>query len=383
MSRPIQAVIHLDALAHNLHVAKRFARQNVSDAHVYAVVKANAYGHGIERVYEAFKHADGFALLDIAEAKCLRALGWQGDILLLEGIFSLQDLLDCHQLKLSFSVHSEHQIDWLRQFQYSYPQAQFDIFVKMNSGMNRLGFVPEAYVEAWGELQKLSIVRSLTHMMHFSDADGERFGESGIAYQYQCFQQMVQQFPAPVTVSNSAAILRHSTVLQSNIVRSGIMLYGSSPDYPQHTIRDWQLQPTMTLRSEIIGVQTLQAGQSVGYGSNFVAEKTMRIGIAACGYADGYQRASPMGTPVLIDGQASGLIGRVSMDMLAVDLTHLPDSDIGSEVVLWGKASNGAVLPIDDVAKASGTVGYELMCAVTQRVPFIVDAGRIAAESAA
>ena len=383
MSRPIQAVIHLDALAHNLQVAKQFARQNVSDAHVYAVVKANAYGHGIERVYEAFKHADGFALLDIAEAKRLRALGWQGDILLLEGIFSLQDLLDCHQLKLSFSVHSAHQIDGLRQFQYSYPQAQFDVFVKMNSGMNRLGFIPEAYAEAWGELQKLSIVRSLTHMMHFSDADGERFGESGIQYQYQCFQQMVQQFPAPVTVSNSAAILRHSTVLQSNIARSGIMLYGSSPDYPQHTIHDWQLQPTMTLRTEIIGVQTLQAGQSVGYGSNFVAEKTMRIGIAACGYADGYQRVSPTGTPVLIDGQASGLIGRVSMDMLAVDLTHLPDSDIGSEVVLWGKASNGAVLPIDDVAKASGTVGYELMCAVTQRVPFTVDAGRTPAESAA
>ena len=373
MSRPIQAVIHLGALAHNLQVAQKFARQNVLNAQVYAVVKANAYGHGIERVYAAFKHADGFALLDMAEAKRLRALGWQGDILLLEGIFSLQDLLDCHQLKLSFTVHSTYQIDWLKQFQNSYPQAQFDVFVKMNSGMNRLGFIPEAYAQAWVELQKLRVVHSLTHMMHFSDADGERFGESGIDYQYQCFQQMIEQFPAPVTVSNSAAILRHSQDLQSNIARSGIMLYGSSPDYPLHSIQDWQLQPAMTLRTEIIGIQTLQAGQSVGYGSSFVADKTMRIGIAACGYADGYQRMSPTGTPVLIDGQSSGLIGRVSMDMLAVDLTHLPESGIGSEVVLWGKAANGSVLPIDDVAKASGTVGYELMCAVTQRVPFCVD----------
>ncbi|OTG89128.1 alanine racemase [Acinetobacter sp. ANC 3813] len=380
MSRPIQAVIHLDALAHNLQVAKQFARQNVPNAQVYAVVKANAYGHGIERVYVAFKQADGFALLDMAEAKRLRALGWQGDILLLEGIFSLQDLLDCHQLKLSFTVHSTYQIDWLKQFQDSYPQAQFDVFVKMNSGMNRLGFTPEAYALAWVELQKLRIVHSLTHMMHFSDADGERFGESGIDYQYQCFQQMIEQFPAPMTVSNSAAILRHSQELQSDIARSGIMLYGSSPDYPLHCIQDWQLQPAMTLRTEIIGIQTLQAGQSVGYGSSFVADKAMRIGIAACGYADGYQRISPTGTPVLIDGQSSGLIGRVSMDMLAVDLTHLPESGIGSEVVLWGKASNGAVLPIDDVAKASGTVGYELMCAVTQRVPFSIDAGHMSVD---
>ena len=377
MPRPIQAIIHLSALAHNLQAAKRSA----AGSQVYAVVKANAYGHGIERVYDAFKQADGFALLDIAEAERLRALGWQGDILLLEGIFSMQDLADCQRLQLSFSIHSACQIEWLRQYQHSHPEAQFNIFVKMNSGMNRLGFTPEAYRSAWTELQQLRIVRSLTHMMHFSDADGERFGECGIQYQYRLFKQIIQDFPAPATVSNSAAILRHSAELQSDIVRSGIMLYGSSPDYPAHSIQDWQLQPAMSLRTEIIAVQQLQAGQSVGYGSSFVADRPMRIGIAACGYADGYQRTSPTGTPALVNGQRTQLIGRVSMDMLAVDLSAVPDADLGAEVVLWGKSSCGAALPIDEVARASGTVGYELMCAVTQRVQFAIDRAEFSAPS--
>ena len=368
MPRPIQAFIHLDALAHNLQIAKN----NAMASQVYAVVKANAYGHGIERVYDAFKQADGFALLDIAEAERLRALGWQGDILLLEGIFSLQDLADCHRLNLSFTLHSAHQIEWLQQFQHSHPNAQFNIFVKMNSGMNRLGFSPEDYQNAWQKLSRLSCVRTMTHMMHFSDADGMRFGESGIQYQYELFQQIIQQFPAPVTVSNSAAILRHSVDLHSDIVRSGIMLYGSSPDYPSHRIQDWNLLPSMSLRSEIIAVQNLSEGQSVGYGSRFVADRSMRIGVVACGYADGYQRLSATGTPVLVNGQRTQLVGRVSMDMLTVDLTDIPQADVGAEVVLWGNSSCGAVLPIDDVAQASGTVGYELMCGVTQRVPFVI-----------
>ena len=152
------------------------------------------------------------------------------------------------------------------------------------------------------------------------------------------------------------------------------MLYGSSPDYPKHSSQSWQLQPAMSLRTEIISIQTLVAGQSVGYGSNFVAEYPMRIGIAACGYADGYQRTSPTGTPVLVNDCKTRLIGRVSMDMLAVDLTHVTNADIGAEVVLWGKSAAGTLLSIDEVAHASGTVGYELMCAVTQRVPFFIAA---------
>lgn len=365
MPRPICAVIHQDALQHNLNIAKQYAPQSK----VFAVVKANAYGHGIERVYDAFKSADGFALLDLDEAKRLRQLGWTGEILLLEGIFSAQDLQVCLDLNLSFTIHSTHQIEWLAEFSQS---AQFDIYLKMNSGMNRLGFPPEQYRAAWEKLNQLSHIKSITHMMHFSDADGERLGQSGIDYQYGVFEETVRDLPGDRTVSNSAAILRHSQQLLSNTVRSGIMLYGSSPDFPTHSIQDWNLKPTMSLRSEILAIQNIQAEQTVGYGSKFTATETMKIGIVACGYADGYQRIS-MDAPILVNDVLTKTIGRVSMDMLAVDLTHIPTAEVGSEVVLWGKSLNGVVLPIDDVAASSGTVGYELMCGVTARVPFMLE----------
>ncbi|NNG80812.1 alanine racemase [Acinetobacter sp. ANC 5378] len=365
MPRPITAVIHRQSLQHNLSIA----RQKMPQSQVFAVVKANAYGHGIERVYEAFKQADGFALLDIAEARRIRALGWKGPILLLEGIFSEQDLFDCDELNLSFTLHSQYQIEWLARFPRA---AQFDVYLKMNSGMNRLGFVAEYYRDIWQRLSQLNNVQSITHMMHFSDADGEHLGRSGIEHQCQIFDAITHDLPGARSVCNSAAILRHAD-LNSDVIRSGIMLYGSSPDFPAHTIDDWNLQPAMSLRSEIIAVQQLKAGDSVGYGSRFVAEQEMRIGIVACGYADGYQRLSKTGTPVLVNGQRSHLIGRVSMDMLAVDLTTIPDADVGSEVVLWGKSSQGVVLSIDEVAAGSGTIGYELMCAVTARVNFVQD----------
>ena len=365
MPRPIQAVVHLDALQHNLNIAKH----STPNAQVFAVVKANAYGHGIKHVYAALQQADGFALLDLAEAQQLRDLGWQGKILLLEGIFQPQDLTQCAQLDLSFSLHSEHQIDWLADFQQQQPQAKFDVYLKMNSGMNRLGFQPHEYADIFKQIQALENVRSITHMTHFSDADGQRFGQEGIDYQYSLFTKITAPLVGQTSVSNSAAILRHHSNIQSDIVRSGIMLYGSSPDYPTHSIQDWNLKPTMSLRSEIIAIQDIQTGQSVGYGSNFVAEQAMQIGVVACGYADGYQRISQTGTPVLVDGIRTQTIGRVSMDMLTVDLTTVPQAKVGSEVVLWGRSTHGTVLSIDEVAAGSGTVGYELMCGITARVP--------------
>ena len=364
MPRPIQAVIHLDALQHNLNMA----RQATPQSQVFAVVKANAYGHGIERVYEAFQSADGFALLDIAEAIRVRDLGWTGPILLLEGIFSAEDLLDCEQYQLSFSIHNEQQVEWLEQFEAK-NKRQFDIFLKMNTGMNRLGFQPETYRNIWQRLQQFESVKSVTHMMHFSDADGDRLGQDGIQYQHAVFEQMIQGLGGKCSISNSAAILRHSQKLHSDYVRSGIMLYGSSPDFPTHSIQDWNLKPTMSLRSEIIAIQEIQANDTVGYGSKFTATGKMKIGIVACGYADGYQRISH-NAPVLVNSIRTQTVGRVSMDMLAVDLTEIEDVQIGAEVVLWGKSSTGTVLPIDEVAASSGTVGYELMCGVTARVPF-------------
>lgn len=367
MPRPIQAIIHHDALRHNLAVV----RKTVPNSQVFAVVKANAYGHGIERVYPALNDADGFALLDIDEAKRLRGLGWQGPIILLEGIFSAQDVYDCATYNLSFSIHHQAQITWLQH--YPYP-AQFDVYLKMNTGMNRLGFPPEQYRTAWQQLNAAVQIRSITHMMHFSDADNDRFGKNGIDEQLELFNRSIQDLPGKRTLSNSAAILRHHQQITAEHVRAGIVLYGSSPDYPIHTIADWDLQPSMSLRSEIIAIQDLVAQQTIGYGSLFCADKNMRIGIVACGYADGYQRITATGTPVLVNGIRSQILGRVSMDMLAVDLTNISTAEVGSEVVLWGKSSCNQTLAIDEVAAGSGTVGYELMCGITNRVNFKIEA---------
>jgi alanine racemase len=372
MPRPIHAVIHQAALQHNLQIARSCSPQS----QVFAVVKADAYGHGIERVYPALQHADGFAFLDMAEGKRLRALGCDKPLLLLEGIFALEDLYDCARYAISFAIHAQHQLEWLKIFVQLQPEAQFEVFLKMNSGMNRLGFLPEHYSAAFQQLQQIRQVRSIRHMTHFSDADGLRQGQEGLAHQQLIFSQTIQNLPGQTSLSNSAAILRHHQHLHSDVVRSGIMLYGSSPDYPAHGMHDWNLKPGMSLRSELIAVQSVRAGNTIGYGSSFMAEQDMRIGIVACGYADGYQRMTQTGTPVLVEGSRTRTIGRVSMDMLAVDLGPVLNAQVGSEVVLWGQSVHGTMLPIDEVAAGSGTVGYELMCAITARVPVQIEAGK-------
>ncbi len=360
MPRPIQALIHLAALRHNL----ARARSASPDARVWAVVKANAYGHGIERVYEGLRGADGFALLDLAEASTLRALGWRGPILLLEGVFDQRDLELCSRLDLWHVVHHEEQIDMLAVHKTHVPHR---VFLKMNSGMNRLGFRPAQYRAAWTRLNALPQVDEISLMTHFSDADGPR----GVAQQLAAFEDATRDLPGERSLSNSAAILRHmgpQAALRSDWIRPGILLYGASPDHPENNATHWGLQPTMTLRSRLVGVQQLQAGESVGYGSQFTAPGPMRIGVVACGYADGYLRCS-VDAPVLVDGVRTRTVGRVSMDLLTVDLTPVPVAGIGAEVTLWGQASNGALLPIDEVAQAGGSVGYELMCALAPRVP--------------
>ncbi|MEW6706958.1 MAG: alanine racemase [Pseudomonadota bacterium] len=360
MPRPIEALIHTDALAHNL----RRARQAAPDAKVWAVVKANAYGHGIERVYEALRGADGFALLDLAEAERVRALGWRGPVLLLEGAFEARDLELCSRLDLWHAVHCEQQIDWLAAHKTHRPHR---VFLKMNSGMNRLGFAPAAYRGAWARLNALPQVDEISLMTHFSDADGPR----GIAHQLQVFAETTRDLPGERSLANSAATLRHGTepAVRADWVRAGIMSYGSAPDFPEHDIAFWQLRPGMTLRSRVLAVQHLQPGDTIGYGSSFRADSAMRIGTVACGYADGYPRHCGTGTPVLVDGVRTRTLGRVSMDMLAVDLGPVPEAGFGSEVTLWGQGPGGAVLPIDEVARAAGTIGYELMCALAPRVP--------------
>jgi alanine racemase len=362
MPRPIQATIHTQALHHNLGVARRTA----PDARIWAVVKANAYGHGIERAFEGLRSADGFALLDLDEAQRVRALGWRGPILLLEGAFELRDLELCSRLDLWHTVHCDAQIDMLAAHK---THTGHRVFLKMNSGMNRLGFTPEQYRSAWARLNALQQVEEISLMTHFSDADGGK----GIGAQMAAFAQHTEGLPGERSLSNSAAMLRHpDSVAASDWVRPGIATYGSAPDYPQHTAGDWGLQPTMTLAAKIIAAYAIPAGASVGYGSNFTAPQEMRIGVVACGYADGYPRICPTGTPVLVDGVRSRTVGRVSMDMLTVDLTPVPSAAAGSEVTLWGRAANGEVLAIDEVASHAQTVSYELMCALAQRVPVVV-----------
>ena len=363
MPRPIEALVHADALAHNL----ARSRAQAPDARIWAVVKADAYGHGIARVFDALRSADGFALLDLAEAQLLRGLGWRGPILLLEGVFEPRDLELCSRLNLWHVVHCSAQIDWLAAHKTHQPHR---VFLKMNSGMNRLGFTPITFRGAWARLNALPQVDEISLITHFSDADGPR----GIAHQVASFDAATQDLPGERSLSNSAAVLRHmapGSGLASDWVRAGILCYGSAPDFPEHDIGHWGLQPAMTLRSRLIGLQQLQAGDTVGYGSRFAADAPLRIGIVACGYADGYPRHANA-APVLVDGVRCHTVGRVSMDMLAVDLRPVPAAGMGSEVTLWGRGPQGSVLPIDLVAQAAGTVGYELMCALAPRVPVVM-----------
>ncbi|HTJ04974.1 MAG TPA: alanine racemase [Caldimonas sp.] len=367
MPRPIEALVHRDALAANLEVARSAA----AGARVWAVVKADAYGHGIANVFPALQRADGFALLDIAEAELLRVLGWRGPILLLEGCFDARDLETCSRLKLWHVVHCQEQIDRLAALKTDRPHH---VFLKLNSGMNRLGFAPERFRAAWLRLDALAQVDAITTMTHLANADAA--DDASVDAALAAFDAATRDLPGDRSVANSAATLRFGARVAAGgaaWVRPGIMLYGSSPDAPLHGIDDWKLAPAMSLRTQLIAVQELAAGASVGYGSSFTATQPMRIGIAACGYADGYPRLAPgtneRGTPVLVDGVRTRTVGRVSMDMIGVDLGPASAGGVGSEVVLWGCSSTGTVLSIDDVALAAGTVGYELMCARAPRVP--------------
>ena len=365
MPRPILATVHAPALRHNLTRVRAAA----GDARVWATVKADAYGHGIERVFDALRAADGFALLDLKEAERLRALDWRGPILLLEGCFEARDLELCSRLGLWHVVHCEAQIDMLAAHKTQLPQR---VFLKMNSGMNRLGFAPQRFRAAWTRLNALPQVDEISLMTHFSDADGPK----GIAHQMATFEAETADLPGERSLANSAALLRHGAAMaqRSDWVRPGIALYGSAPDFPAHSATAWDLQPTLSLTSRLIAIQELQAGDSVGYGSSFVADAPLRMGVVACGYADGYPRHCGTGTPVLVEGQRTRLLGRVSMDMLAVDLTPVPEAGLGSPVTLWGRSGQGALLSIDEVAAAAGTVGYELMCALAPRVPVQIEA---------
>ncbi len=340
-------------MQHNLAVAKKAAPHS----RMWAVVKANAYGHGLERGMRGFAEADGLALIELENAVRLREMGWNKPILLLEGFFEAVDLEVVISRQLQVAIHCAEQVEMLERVS---SQARIDVHLKMNTGMNRLGFKPEHYRTAYERVRALPAVRNIVFMTHFANADDPDNPSLPLAEQVRRFRAGTQGLPGECSIANSAADLMHAE-LTKDWVRPGIMLYGASPGGGKAA--SFGLKPAMTLTSEIIGVQEIGPGDAVGYGSRFVAERPMKIGVVACGYADGYPRHAPNGTPVIVDGIRTGILGRVSMDMLTVDLSDVPTARVGSKVELWGE-----LLPIDEVAEAAGTIGYELMCALAPRV---------------
>jgi alanine racemase len=365
MPRPLHATIHLDAMQHNLARARACA----PTAKVWAVVKANAYGHGLERGMRGFAQADGLALIETENALRLRELGWVKPILLLEGIFDAADVPLLAEHEINSAVHCFEQIQML---EYTQLYRPIDVHLKMNTGMNRLGFRPEDYAAAYRRLRAIPGIRNITLMTHFANADELEHPRLSIAEQVRRFREGADGLEGQRSLSNSGGVLHQAALakeLHNDWVRPGVMLYGGTPGGGV-SADAYGLLPTMTLRSEIIGIQHLETGETVGYGSRFVAPGPMTVGVVACGYADGYPRHAEQGAPVLVDGVRTRLVGRVSMDMMTVDLSPVANARVGSKVTLWGDG-----LPIDEVAQAAGTIGYELMCALASRVR--VDEGRV------
>ncbi|GGY07993.1 alanine racemase [Paludibacterium paludis] len=352
MTRPIRADIDLTAIRHNLLVSKNKA----PNAKAYAVIKADAYGHGALQVARALEdNADGFALLRLEDALALKEAGIRRPLVLLEGAFDYEELAAMAEHGIAGAFHSPYQLDWLDRLPAG---LRVKGWLKINSGMNRLGFRPEVLLDILNRLKAHPALRLSAIMTHFATADDPR----GIGRQWPAFAKAAADSGLPVCAANSAALFRYPET-HGTFVRPGVCLYGCSP-FEGQTGSELGLKPAMTLSADIIAVQNLDSGESVGYGCGFTADKPTRLGVVACGYADGYPRVAPNGTPVTVDGAPSSLVGRVSMDMLTVDLSHLPQAGIGSRVELWGPH-----VPLETVARHAGTISYELMCAVAPRVP--------------
>ncbi len=355
MSRPIQASVDHSALTHNLAVVRQYTA-----AKVWSVVKANAYGHGLERCHSALASTDGFALLNFEEAILLREAGVTQPILLLEGFFNPNDLPLIDHYQLTTAIHSDWQLKALAEFTSTRPLS---VYLKVNTGMNRLGFAPNQVAKVWNMLSSLSSVGHVTVMTHFARADE---GAAFIEEPLQRLQQATSGIECERCCANSAATLWHPQT-HHQWVRPGVILYGASPTSDPADIATTGLRPVMTLSSQLIAIQEVGSGEGIGYGHRYLNTQSRRIGIVACGYADGYPRHAPSGTPVIVAGKRSQTLGTVSMDMMMVDLSACPEAQIGSSVELWGSQ-----LSVDEVALAANTVGYELLTAVTQRVPFVV-----------
>lgn len=354
IARPIRARFSAAALRHNHAVA----RHHAGGARIWSVVKANAYGHGLERAVDALADvADGFALVELEAALALREAGLRQPILMLEGCYAAEELPSFAEGRLTPVLHSLAQVETFCALALP---VRLPVYLKLNTGMNRLGLEAEELTRALAMLSMTASAETVTLMTHLADADGSH----GVAWQMERLTAMRAGRSLPLSIANSAALIRFPET-RCDWVRPGIMLYGSSP-FADQSADDLGLRPVMTLESQLIAVREIAAGERVGYGCLFTAEQPTRIGVVACGYADGYPRHAPTGTPVLVDGYRTRTLGRVSMDKLCVDLSGLPEFDVGAPVTLWGEG-----LSVDEVARAAGTISYELFCALAERVPVI------------
>jgi alanine racemase len=365
MARPLVADIDLDALRHNFSLARELA----GESRALAVIKADAYGHGAVACAAALEslpegqRPPALAVACLEEAETLRRGGIESPIVLLEGIFEPDELSRVEALGLWVAVHSEWQVQALLAYR---PAEPIPVWLKVDSGMHRLGFSPEHVPAVWERLAAArEQVTGLQLMSHFATADA--VDSSYFSRQLACMRALSHRLGAALCLSNSPATLAWPDS-HGAWVRPGVMLYGSDPlEQPSEVSR--RLRPVMTLRSEIIAVRDLAVGEPVGYAGRWRAPRPSRIAVVACGYGDGYDRHAVDGTPVLVAGQRTGLAGKVSMDMLTVDITDIPEADIGTEVVLWGRSRHGAVLNVDEVARYCDTISYTLLTGILPRVP--------------
>ncbi len=359
MSRPAEVVINLSALRHNFSRIRTLA----PDSRIMAIVKADAYGHGLARIARTLKEADAFGVACLEEAQELRQAGIDQPIILLEGPYAVDELSDIKQLQLDIVVHDLSQVEMLEQHQLTehLDNKPFSIWLKVDTGMHRLGFSPESANAAFARLKQISGVddiRLMTHLARANDRQNQMTQE-----QIQCFNQLQELMSSEKTIANSAGIIAFPEA-HVDWVRPGIMLYGVSP-FQDSFGPDEGLQPVMTLQSKLITVRQLKAGEPVGYGATWRCPEDMSVGVVAAGYGDGYPRHAPSGTPVLVNGKRVELIGRASMDMLTVDLRTQPQAKAGDPVILWGEG-----LPVEEVAKHADTISYEVLCGVHKRLKF-------------
>ncbi len=350
-----EALIDLDALRHNLRVA----RDAAPASRVVAVIKANAYGHGMERAAAALADADMFGVARVEEGVRLREAGVAKPLLVLEGAFSDEELAAAAAHDLELAVAEPEQVERLQRADLPAPVR---CWLKVDTGMHRLGIQRERAAAAFADLEAAPAVaadlRLMTHLACADDPD-DPYTET----QLHRFAPLARAFGIGTSIANSAGILAWSAS-HADWNRPGIMLYGSSP-MAGGVPEDHGLRPVMTLRTRLIAVRRLEEGDPIGYGGTWRCPEAMPVGVAAIGYGDGYPRHAPSGTPVLVNGRRAPLVGRVSMDMVTIDLRGLPDARVGDPVVLWGEG-----LPADEIARAAGTISYELFCGVTARVRF-------------